>query len=391
MFSGKIISVNNYFLIARQGSGFEGSADIVFDEPLTENNSLVLKNSSGEISDKLGFSLAQDFETQPAQSFLDGQSLDRKWNEENQNPIDTDNNFNDFEAGTPTPKAKNITWAEPIKDTTPPTVNFSLEPIQNNPSFVVNFEITDPIGTVTPSGADSFVLRWKEETGDWQTEAEQKIVRSPTSHNFAGERGKTYYFQINGKDLAGNESGFLPEPPAETKIENLKPILINEIQIEGETTKDDWVELYNPNDIDIFLKNYNGSYVRLVKRAKTSADATTMKSWSGEPDAKIPAKGFYLWASSSDEIYLSSIGADAFTKQNISNNNGIALRCGEENTGEIIDAVGWGDFDNVLFETVAVPLNPGKNQSIKRKEPGLDTNDNSQDFIISETPTPKSE
>ena len=398
-FEGKKISANSYFLISRQME----NSDILSDITLSENNSLVFKNSNGDISDKLGFGLAQDFETSTAPNPDLEKSTGRKWDENSQTYFDTDNNSEDFEIDTPTPKEKNIKWVEPPKDTISPTVIFTLNQTQISLNFAIDFIITDPLDTVTPSGVGSYIFHWKEDPpaggSDWQEDSPLEVSGGPSStdiiKDFTGEDGKTYYFQIKAKDLAGNESVWFPVEPVFTKIEipqpvEAKSILINEIQIEGDTTKNDWVELYNPNDFDIFLSDYNGSYLRLVKRAKSSADDTTIKSWSGELEAKISAKGYYLWVSSTDSSYSLLAEADSATKQNISADNGVALRLGFENTGEIIDAVGWGDFNNVLFETAPVQ-NPEKNQSIKRKNLGEDTNDNSQDFVISETPTPKTE
>jgi len=53
--------------------------------------------------------------------------------------------------------------------------------------------------------------------------------------------------------------------------------------------------------------------------------------------------------------------------------------------GEIKDMVGWGEAQD--FEA-APAENPLPGQSIERKEPDLDTDDNSQDFGINDTPTP---
>ncbi|OGZ75712.1 MAG: hypothetical protein A2205_02440 [Candidatus Staskawiczbacteria bacterium RIFOXYA1_FULL_37_15] len=50
---------------------------------------------------------------------------------------------------------------------------------------------------------------------------------------------------------------------------------------------------------------------------------------------------------------------------------------------EIIDKLGWGSSQD--FESAPV-LNPEEGQSIARK--GHDTDDNSQDFEVCETPTP---
>lgn len=125
----------------------------------------------------------------------------------------------------------------------------------------------------------------------------------------------------------------------------LKNILISEIQIEGETTKDDWIELYNPNDFDVYLGDYNGNYVKLWK-LNSKGNYDSIKSWGGDKVAKISANGFYLWASSSNEGFPLSVGADCFTKQNISSNNGLVLKLGANDVAEELDAVEWEDIEN---------------------------------------------
>jgi hypothetical protein len=106
-FSGKKIGANSYFLIAREIE----EADILTDLTLTEDNSLVLKNPGGEVSDKLGFGLAQDFEAVSAQNPDEDKSIGRKILSDSTEQ-DTDNNAEDFELDTPTPKAQNTAYSE---------------------------------------------------------------------------------------------------------------------------------------------------------------------------------------------------------------------------------------------------------------------------------------
>jgi len=400
-FEGKVILANSYFIIVRQGSQYENIANIIFDEPLTVDNSLILKNPKQEISDKLGFGQASDFETISSLAPQIQKSLGRKFIDNLEQ--DTDNNYVDFEIQIPTPKAQNITFVEPQiieipKDTTAPEVVFDLlSSLQISLNFQINFEITDLLGTVTPSGLASYIFRWNDSdpavADNWHEDIVAEITENPISakfiRDFVGEDQKTYHFQVKAKDNENNWSEFLPTEPIFTKIElpppvpepELLPIVINEIQIEGEEKAHDFVEIYNPNDVEILLDEY-----RLDKRAKTSSSDTTIKSW-GSTD-KILSKQYYLWASSTDENYPALISADISTKQNISDDNGIAIRKGVEDIGEIIDAVGWGEFDNVLFEGSTFAINPEKSKSISRTQ-GADTNDNSKDFIILDVPTPK--
>lgn len=161
-------------------------------------------------------------------------------------------------------------------------------------------------------------------------------------------------------------------------------LLIVQVQIVGEKSSYDSIKIYNPTDSDIYLGNFQDSYLRLVKRTKTSAKDYTIKSWSRDPEAKIPAKGYYLWASNKDGYDL-IVGADVSTSQTISDDNGVALRQGPENTGQILDALGWGDFNNLLFEGASFSQNPGQNQKLERKQNNgvyQDINNNSQDFYL---------
>ena len=127
-FEGKTILANGYFLISKLNT----IADIQLDLTLTTSNSLILKNPNGEISDKLGFGNAQDFETTSTINPPDSQSIGRKIMDDGTEQ-DTDNNFDDFELQTPTLKAQNIKWVESL----PPTLE-SIE-ITTLPTKLVYF------------------------------------------------------------------------------------------------------------------------------------------------------------------------------------------------------------------------------------------------------------
>ncbi|MBU1039129.1 lamin tail domain-containing protein [Patescibacteria group bacterium] len=156
-------------------------------------------------------------------------------------------------------------------------------------------------------------------------------------------------------------------------------LVINQVQTtggEGKTTND-FVELFNPTNQDIDLQGY-----RLIKRTANGTTDTTIKSWT--ESSIVKAQGFYLWASSSFTDI--TIVPDITTSQTIADNNGIALRQGANDTGQIIDSLAWGIINNGLAETTAFATNPTTNQSILRKQDSLgnrqDTNDNASDFIL---------
>lgn len=136
-------------------------------------------------------------------------------------------------------------------------------------------------------------------------------------------------------------------------------LIISEVQITGGPgqTTNDFIELYNPSNEIINLKGY-----RLSKRTKTGNEDTDIKSWS--KDEFISAHAFYLWANS-NYISIPQI-PNATTTATISDDNGIALRFGKTNEGQIIDALAWGSAENIFKETNFYPNNPIANQSLER-------------------------
>jgi len=384
-FDGKIIPANGYFLISRELE----SSDILFDITLSDSNSLVLKNPNGEVSDKLGFGEALDSEFLATQNPSSERSIGRKVVDELEQ--DTDDNLADFEIDTPTPKLQNITYVEPppLTDTTPPEVSFSLDPTQNNLDFTISFTVTDSIvDTVSPTGVGGYVFRWQEDGSAWQEDAITTVDASPTtvdlSRDFTGEDKKTYNFQVQATDVAGNISDWLPVTPTSTTISIpavVKSILINEIQTAGQTTKDEFIELYNPNNSEVDLSGY-------ALKKKTSGGTESNLVSLGSFIGTIPANGYFLIAPQINDDgslnYTGSAGPDLYysgKSYSMASNNAVLLYDKDNN---LQDKVGFGTASD--FET-AVAVNPDDGKSISRIT-GIDTNDNSADFTVLDTPTP---
>jgi hypothetical protein len=187
------------------------------------------------------------------------------------------------------------------------------------------------------------------------------------------------------------------KPPSLTKS-NVNHILISQVQITGGTgkTNNDFIEIYNPTNLQVNLKGY-----RLVKRAQNGTSDILIKSWT--VDTFIPAFGFYLWANSSYTDI--SVAPDATTSEDISDDNGIAIRFGPNDTGVIIDSVAWGNAQNAFVDGVASPLNPSAGQSLLRKGwqngacfsasldssigNGCDTGNNALDFELMRVSVPR--
>lgn len=164
-------------------------------------------------------------------------------------------------------------------------------------------------------------------------------------------------------------------------------LVISQVQITGGPgkTTNDFVEIYNPTDLDIDLKG-----MRLVKRTKTGTADTSLKSWTAETIVK--AHGFYLWANSD----FADIGAtpDVTTSGSIANDNGVAIRNGPNDTGTIVDSVAWGEAANIFVEDAVFASIPESNQSLERKPGGSagngeDANNNSQDFFLQSASHPR--
>ncbi|MBI4992230.1 MAG: lamin tail domain-containing protein [Candidatus Harrisonbacteria bacterium] len=230
-------------------------------------------------------------------------------------------------------------------------------------------------------------LSWHAYSGDGENFGGAQIMGTPKKENSSR-------YMSGGGNSAATENQQVSPAPATQKI------LISEVQTTGGTgqTNNEFIELYNPNNAVFDLKGY-----RLVKRTKTGTADTTIKSWT--TDAFVPAKGFYLWANSSYTGIV--VTPDATTTVSIADDNGIAIRLGSEDTGTIIDSVGWGEAQNVFAEGAAFLTNTGANQSLERKAlqnnscvsaqsggeflgNGCDVNNNQNDFDLRGSPNPQS-
>lgn len=117
---GTTIAPNAYFLIAPQ-SGYLGTAapDVRYSGAsysIADNNTVILKDASGAIIDKVGFGTATDFEGAPAPNPEKGASIKRV------NNLDTDNNKNDFSGPAPA-QTSNSTTQDNATAPSPPTIS----------------------------------------------------------------------------------------------------------------------------------------------------------------------------------------------------------------------------------------------------------------------------
>ncbi|HLC56445.1 MAG TPA: putative S-layer protein [Candidatus Nanoarchaeia archaeon] len=129
-------------------------------------------------------------------------------------------------------------------------------------------------------------------------------------------------------------------------------VVINEFVSNPNTGDEEWIELFNPNDIPVTLSGF-----------KLQDGTTTKYSLSGT----LPAKGFL-------------VVSPTFTL----NNDGDIIQL-KSSDDSIIDKVTYGDFDDGNVNDNAP--NPAKGKSAGRLPDGFDTDNDKSDFHIFDFPT----
>lgn len=175
------------------------------------------------------------------------------------------------------------------------------------------------------------------------------------------------------------------EPEAEARSTSgpaVSPhIVISQFQTGGGgagTFNDEFVEIFNRGTAPIDLNGY-----RLVYRSATGSNDVQNPFASWSTSTIIPPGGYYLIASTSyDGTVTPNMTYDPAACQCSmgAGGGGLAIRLGSNNTGAIIDSVGWGTANNLFVET-GVTAAPAANNSQRRKLNGCqDTDNNANDF-----------
>ncbi|MBP9812964.1 lamin tail domain-containing protein [Candidatus Saccharibacteria bacterium] len=200
-----------------------------------------LIDSTGELVDRVGWGDKQTIlcETSPAAAPPKASSITRKISDGL--VIDTDNNFADFEVTTtPTLNTDNIAPESPPEDLTGEPAN--------------------PPENVSPTNPD-----------------ESNPIDIPLSDQSGQTNNQPTYVQPALLDIKINELMIDPASPLSDSY-------------------DEWVELYNPNEVEISLDNYR------VEAGLTGSYKYTLKN------IYIPASGYLVFNSKETPIYLSNSG-----------------------------------------------------------------------------------
>jgi predicted extracellular nuclease len=154
-------------------------------------------------------------------------------------------------------------------------------------------------------------------------------------------------------------------------------IVVNELKTGGTAAgaSDEFVELYNPCDVDVDLTGWS-----LVYRSATGTTDVTIVNLA----RTIASGGFLLVAGPTysnggtpDQTYGTGRLAQA--------GGGVGLR---DPTMALVDSVGYGTATNMFVEGAAAAA-PANDQSLARIPSGVDSNHNDLDFMVATTPTPR--
>ncbi len=171
----------------------------------------------------------------------------------------------------------------------------------------------------------------------------------------------------------------LPERPVAALAEMPSPhLVISQFQGGGGVAEDEFIEIHNTSSDPIDLNGY-----RLVYRSANGSNDVTNPFAVWTTSTIVPAGGFYLVASTSYDGPVPANLTYSPTACSCSmspTNGGLAIRNGPNNTGAIIDSVGWGTVTNGFNEGTTTTA-PGLNNSQARKQNGCqDTDNNQADF-----------
>lgn len=133
-------------------------------------------------------------------------------------------------------------------------------------------------------------------------------------------------------------------------------LLLSEVSIAGESTSDEYIELYNTGDSPLDISSYQ------LRKRTSSGSESSIKVFP--KDSIIPARGFFLWANNQGK-FKSPLADTETSSSTLANNNSIGLFSSSGADGLLIDSVAWGT-GSLFAPTTPTLTNPDKNTSLTR-------------------------
>jgi hypothetical protein len=255
-------------------------------------------------------------------------------------------------------------------DTAAPKANAGPDQtISFNQSFTLNAHL---------SGDNIAIVSYKWDTNDdgfWNETKEDSSISFVAQYFNPGAHSIT----LQVADEAGNTD----EDEVIIVVEEIPSLLISEIKIEGENKKDEFVELYNPNQESVNLSQWSLSKKTSGGKESCLVSASTL---SGD----LAPLSYFLIVPQGDTNYQGKTSPDSYysgSTYSIATDYTILLY----NPAEILsDKIGFGQASDA--EGAPFPTNPGPEQSLGRKwsqenESYQDSDNNQTDFEL-QVPTP---
>lgn len=156
-------------------------------------------------------------------------------------------------------------------------------------------------------------------------------------------------------------------------------LVISQVQMGGAANaNDEFVEIHNSGASAVDLNGY-----RVVYRSQTGTTDVLNPLAVWTTSTIIQPGQYYLIASVSydggiapDKVYDPTTLAVSMS----ANNGGLAIRLGENNTGTIIDSLGWGSVTNGFAEGTAATVPGNDNSKVRALNGCQDTDNNAADF-----------
>lgn len=246
-------------------------------------------------------------------------------------------------------------------------------------------------------------LNWASSTG-LTGEPIPNLASSSESMTINGLNvNQEYYFAVKTKDEADNFSNIsnCASSSPQAKSDN---IVISEVQIQGDSANDEFIELYNPTNKDVDLSSWSIQY--------RGSESNSFKKKNFVSSNSIPAQGYFLIANNDynghmiadmnhNSFKMSAVGGNVFLVNN-------QTELTDANDNSIIDKLSYGSGTYCFPETEIFTSVPGNNQSLERKNQSSstadslavsgdehwqgnnwDSNNNSNDFVLQAYSSPQ--